>query len=421
MGKLAAASGSGERRRISVLTHIFPSRSETFVRNHVLGLAQRNYSVTVISRQCGSDMRPEEIAGLDRAGVHRLYTGGRSSRLGFLKKSAVALFRKPSVHEKMLNPAPWSRRQWVGVQDTIRLVNSLAPDLVHVHFGTIAARLVALINDAGRQVPMVVTWHGYDANAVPKKRGSGVYKQLFDSNAQHTVGSEFVGSVLLALGAKPENLSVVPMGVDPAFFTYRSRKMIQGAALRVLSVGRLDDMKDHGTLIEAIGLLKSQGIPVELRIIGEGSLRSRLTKQIASASLEAQVHLLGARTSAEIVQEMHDAHVFALAGRITEGGKVESQGVVFAEAQATGLPVVACDVGGVSGSLVHGETGLLCPAGDVPAIAAAIAGFWKNPGLIDEFGRRGRQLVETRFSLDAMFAGFERVYDRAARVPSRIG
>ena len=108
-----------------------------------------------------------------------------------------------------------------------------------------------------------------------------------------------------------------------------------------------------------------------------------------------------------------------LSGKVTDAGKVESQGVVFAEAQATGLPVVACDVGGVSDSLIHGETGVLCPQGDVSAMAKAISGFWKNPELIDEFGRRGRQLVEGRFSLDAMLSGFDHVYACAARVTGK--
>lgn len=404
---------SVERRHICVLTHLFPARSETFIRNHVLGLARRGHSVDVVARRSGDDIKLEELAELDEEGVRRLYTDAIDTRIDLVRKTILALLRKPSLRKQMIHPAPWSRRGWIGAQNTVRLIRRLSPDLIHVHFGTIASRLAELPENGLEDIPIVVTWHGYDVNAVPRKFGIRIYERLFTSQAYYTVGSRYVRDALVNLGADPKRVFVIPMGVDPAIFVYRPRVMIHGDALRVLSVGRLDPVKDHGSLIKAIKLIKDQGIPVELKIVGEGSSRKELEKQIDAASLRDCVFLLGAKTSAEIVQEMHDAHVFALAGKMTDDGKVESQGVVFAEAQSTGLPVVACDVGGTSDSLLHGETGFLCPSEDIPAIAEAITEFWRRPELIDEFGRRGRQLVEERFSLDVMLDRFDHLYAHA--------
>lgn len=397
-------------RHICVLTHLFPARSETFVRNHVLGLARRGHSVNVISRYCSSDIKPEELAEIDDKGVRRLYTGVTGAGLASLKKTIKALFHKPSLRKQLIHPEPWSRHSWIAAQDALRLIRRLAPDLVHVHFGTIASRLLELADTVIEQTPLVLTWHGYDVNAIPRKHGVQIYEKVFRSRTYCTVGSRFIRDTLVNLGADPDRVFIVPMGIDPEIFSYRPRKYAPGDILRVLSIGRLDPVKDHGSLIRAIKLIKDQGIRVELKIVGEGSLRNELEKQIDAESLRGCVYLVGAKTTSEIVQEMHDAHVFALAGKMTDDGKVESQGVVFAEAQATGLPVVACNVGGVSDSVLDGKTGFLCPSGDASAIANAIVAFWRNPELINEFGRRGRHFVEDGFTLDIMLDKFEQIY-----------
>jgi len=83
---------------------------------------------------------------------------------------------------------------------------------------------------------------------------------------------------------------------------------------------------------------------------------------------------------------------------------------VFAEAQATGLPVIGSAVGGVSESMIDAHTGMLCPPSNVVSIRQAILFFLENRQAINEFGARGRSFVESEFALNHMTDAFDSLY-----------
>ncbi|MEA3639820.1 MAG: glycosyltransferase [Lamprobacter sp.] len=396
---------------LCVLTHLFPARSETFVREHVLGMARRGHQVTVIARSMDADIQQQELQKLDEFKITRIYIEQSQSITDELVRALRALLESPNRFRLLLKTNPWSRRSLLLALDIAKKVDALKPDLIHVHFGTLAARLERIRPFVRFLPPMLVTWHGYDANAMPRSLGEDVYHDLFATEAIHTVGSQFMRRRLLALGAREDQISINPMGIDLTRFAYRERPAnSQDQPLKVLSVGRLDEMKGHRYLIEAFAHLKQRGVLSRLRIIGEGPLRSMLEKQIDDFGLMNSVKLLGSASSNQVIEEMYHADLFTLSGVEAKTGKVETQGVVFAEAQATGLPVVACDVGGVSDSLINGKTGILCAPKNVIALADAIEYFARNRFQINAFGKRGRFFVEDRFSLETMITKFEQLY-----------
>lgn len=86
--------------------------------------------------------------------------------------------------------------------------------------------------------------------------------------------------------------------------------------------------------------------------------------------------------------------------------------MVYIEAQATGLPVVAADVGGVAESMVDRETGLLVESGHIAAIAEAIMTYASNQTTRLEHGSAAREFVLDKFDLTGMLDGFEGLYSR---------
>ena len=82
------------------------------------------------------------------------------------------------------------------------------------------------------------------------------------------------------------------------------------------------------------------------------------------------------------------------------------------EAMASALPVVATDVGGNADLVQDGRSGVMVPAGDVPAMADAILRLVLDPAGARAMGQIGREVVERRFSLGAMVAAYEAVYER---------
>lgn len=407
------------RRHVCVYTHYFPARSETFIREHVLGLVRQGYRVTVLAREPGNDIHADEVAEIDAIGIERLYLGNFTTfstkltrLLNWLKLQHRRLLH-PRWGEVFRTPGPWTLRELLIASKAVQLIARRRFDLVHVHFGHLAALLQLFSSDLPDFPPMVVTWHGYDVNVKPKQLGKDAYRALFSSPAWHTVGSGFIARRLVELGARAAQVERIPMGVDLQRFTYSERRRKAGDPLHVLSVGRLEEVKGHTHLIEAVRRLRNEHVAVHLRIAGDGPLMASLQEQIQRAGMGDCVELMGSINASQVAEAMRAADVFALTGVETSTGKVESQGVVFAEAQATGLPVVASRLGGVPESVVDGESAYLCEAGDVDAIVGAIMLFAGDPERCVAFGQRGRSHVEAEFSIERMMMRFDALYSRA--------
>lgn len=290
--------------------------------------------------------------------------------------------------------------------EVIRILRRHNPPIIHVHFGNIRA----LLAEAGWKTPTIVSWHGSDANVIPNIHGVEFYKKLFNQDWWHTNYGNFMYNRLLALGAREDRIVKIRLGINLADFPFVDRTARSSDSLKLISVGRLDIMKGHTFLIKAVSLLLKKGLKIELKIIGEGFLRPELENEIQSLHLNNQIKLLGARTSPEVYEHFAAADLFALTGVVADNGRVETQGVVSAEAQATGLPVIGCDVGGVAESLVHGKTGMLVPPKDINAIAEAIEKYASDRELRFLHGQAGSTFVRKNFSIEETLDKLEKLY-----------
>lgn len=397
-------------KKICIVTGRFPARSETFVVNHAVGLAHRGYEVTVVCQGVGLGMSLAELDALDAVGLSRVHI----KPYGLVRvRNAIQmlsrLIRRPKLIRFILTHGPWTRRELFLADAYAEEIEKDKPELLHIHYGIYAAVLCRI----GIPSNAIVSWHGYDANIFPRRRGEDMYHALFaNPSVKHTVGSSFMEERLEALGCQIQKLSKVPMGVDLNKFKFVDRSERTSSVLKIVSVGRLDEMKGHCYLINAVAQLIDKGVSVQLRIIGEGPLREVLDSQIKESTLGDYIELLGALNSRVVRRELESADLFALAGVEAENGRVETQGVVLIEAQATGLPIVASKVGGVPDSLIDGETGILCDPENVDQLAQALQRYAEHKELRMNHGRAASQFVQQRFSLSTMLDSFEALYDR---------
>jgi glycosyltransferase involved in cell wall biosynthesis len=107
---------------------------------------------------------------------------------------------------------------------------------------------------------------------------------------------------------------------------------------------------------------------------------------------------------------MQKAYVFAMPSISMPNGEAESFGMVFLEAQACGVPVVAYAVGGIPEVVAHGQTGFLAKEGDVAALCRYLKIFLENPDIRNAMGRAGRAWVETRFDRRRQNQALENLY-----------
>lgn len=294
----------------------------------------------------------------------------------------------------------------------IERLKECRPALLHAHFGmdaTYSMHLAALLD-----IPFIVTFHGYDAT----KRDSAFLRsslslalyvkrrQQLNRNASRTLCvSDFIRNRLLAKGFTPEKTVVHYIGIDRQRFAPDlavERKPV------VLFVGRLVEKKGCKYLIDAMQRVQTR-IDAELVVIGDGELRKTLERQAASSL--RRFRFLGS-SSPEIVRMwMNQASVFSTPSVIAKSGDAEGFGIVFAEAQAMGLPVASFASGGIPEAVEHGVTGLLAAERDVDQLAENIVTLLTNRSIWQRFSAAGQERVARLFDLNRQTAKLEAIYN----------
>ena len=162
----------------------------------------------------------------------------------------------------------------------------------------------------------------------------------------------------------------VPNMVNPAFIK-AAKEFNRHTPFRFCTVARLVKLKNLDVLVKAAGILRDRGLDFSLKIAGTGDELKNLSNLISKLELTAKVSLLGRLDSNGIVDLMAESDAFVLASAR------ETFGVVFIEAMAMGLPVIAGDNGGPK-DIVNESNGILVPPGDVDALADAMQKMMEN-------------------------------------------
>jgi phosphatidylinositol alpha-1,6-mannosyltransferase len=193
-------------------------------------------------------------------------------------------------------------------------------------------------------------------------------------------------------------------GVDVATF----RPDVDGSAIRerygltgrkvVVCVSRLMPRKGQDVLVRALPAIRSRVPDAALLIVGEGPYRRQLERLVDSLRLGPHVVLAGVVPWSELPAHYAAGDVFAMPCRTRNGGlDVEGLGIVYLEASATGLPVVAGDSGGAPDAVLDGETGYVVPGRDAATVADRVAGLLTDESLAARLGARGRAWVEEQW------------------------
>ena len=190
-------------------------------------------------------------------------------------------------------------------------------------------------------------------------------------------------------GISPEKIAIVPEGIDLSLWRQKI-KLYQNSSTRsprpltILCVARQYPRKRIELLLQAVASLRKKFPDLRLRIVGEGPEHARL-RQLAK-DLDLQGSLLGAPNN--IFPEYAKADIFCLPS-IQEGF-----GIVFLEAMASGLPIVAARSAAVPEVVSQGITGLLAKPDDAKSLAANLERLLRNPSLRQKMGAAGQKKVQ---------------------------
>ncbi|MBP9804768.1 MAG: TIGR03088 family PEP-CTERM/XrtA system glycosyltransferase [Candidatus Accumulibacter sp.] len=217
------------------------------------------------------------------------------------------------------------------------------------------------------------------------------------------------------IGIAPSKVTQIYNGVDvQRFRPARVRQPIAGCPFSgadlwlIGTVGRMQVVKDQTTLVRAF--IRAAAVSPELRnrlrlvMIGDGPLRTESQALLQQAGLADLAWLPGQRN--DVPEVLRGLDCFVLPS-LSEG---LSNSIL--EAMASGLPVIATDVGGNCELIEAGHTGELVPAAAAEAMARKIAAYALDPSRARVAGQAGRLATEQRFSLEAMTNGYQGLYDQ---------
>jgi sugar transferase (PEP-CTERM/EpsH1 system associated) len=307
--------------------------------------------------------------------------------------------------------------------DLFKLLRRLRPAILHTYnLGTIEYALTAALAGVPARVHAE---HGRDArDPEGTNRKHNLLRRLLAPVIDRyvPVSGDLQRWLREVVRIPVDRIQLIGNGVD----TQRFCRLAQASdprepwsapgAFVIGTVGRLQDVKDHFTLIDAFARLRDM-LPAErqrlrLAIVGDGPLRAALAGRIADAGLRDCVWLAGPRT--DVAAAMRSFSLFALSS-IAEGTPV-----TLLEAMATELPVVSTAVGGIPELVVDGVTGTLVPAGEPERMARAMLGYVIDSERTRNHGLEGRARVEQHYSIASMLGQYMALYDQLCKTKTTL-
>ncbi|MEZ7004260.1 glycosyltransferase family 4 protein [Streptomyces sp. AD55] len=258
---------------------------------------------------------------------------------------------------------------------------------------------------------IVATTHGHEAGWAQLPAARGLLRRVGESVDTVTYLGEYTRSRIAgALTAEAAaRMAHLPPGVDEKTFHPGSG----GAEVRarlgltdrpvVVCVSRLVPRKGQDTLIRALPAILAAEPDTVLLIVGGGPYEKELRRLAHERGVAGSVRFTGAVPWSELPAHHGAGDVFAMPCRTRRGGlDVEGLGIVYLEASATGLPVVAGDSGGAPDAVLDGETGWVVAGGSAEQAAERIVALLGDAELRRRMGERGRAWVEGAWRWDLL-------------------
>ena len=284
-----------------------------------------------------------------------------------------------------------------GVPALRRLIRQERYDIVHLH--TKRAHALSLWLPRGELSPKYIVTRRMD---YPEPKNCYT-RYLYNRRVDGVIAiSRSVVNCLSEAGVNRRSIRLIYSGIDPVPF--RGLVSDQSAndppVIGMLAV--LEQRKGHRFLLDAARLLKDRGRRIRYVFAGDGSHKAQLQSIVQTLGLQEEVSFVG--FVQDVPEFLSSINVLVLPSLY------EGLGVAALEAMAAGKPVVATRVGGLTESIVDGETGFLVPPKNAVALADAIERLVADPATARAMGRKGAARVLSHFTIEQMAIQNEAYY-----------
>lgn len=287
-------------------------------------------------------------------------------------------------------------------------------DLLHLHYAiphaTSAWIAREMLRETGSDVRLITTLHGTDITIVGQDPSfHAITKFSIEKSDRLTAVSEYLRrETYTAFGCPKCDVEVIYNFIDPRVYDRQRyppvlRGAVDGARPVLIHVSNFRPVKRVRDIIRIFARVRAE-IPSVLVMVGDGPDRAHAEDEAHQLGVEADVSFLGKLESV--------APLLAAADLFLLPSQTESFGLSALEALASGVPVVASRVGGLPEVIRDGETGALCPVGDVDAMAQAAIGILRDRDRWAAMSTLAALDARERFSEEAIVGQYEALYSR---------
>ncbi len=406
--------------RLAYLLSTYPAVSHTFFLREILALRARGFQIHTASvnppdrawEQLPAEeqqeaaatfyLKPPDASSLPGTSRNRALLARIAALLAAtlahpvlaLRGIRLALALPRNATSVPLRLAYWAEAMLLG-----RWMRRHSLNHLHVHFGGPVAT-VALLTSALWRIPWSLTLHG--PTEFHDQSTFWLREKILSATRIFAI-SDYTRSQILRIAPEAgDKTFVLRLGVQPALLQQplpdkQASTLEIPPLLQILCTGRLVADKGQGILLRAFAALPSRE-HLRLVFLGDGPDRLALQAQAQALGIASAVEWAGALDHASTLRRLAHADLFVLASF------AEGLPVALMEAMALGVPCISTYIAGIPELIASGENGLLVPAGNVAALAAAMQQMLDSPQLRQTLSARARETVAADYNLEKNLA-----------------
>lgn len=242
------------------------------------------------------------------------------------------------------------------------IINYNKVKLIHAHFGPSGIEVLPIAKSLN--IPLVVTFHGYDASALLNSKNYLENLKKLIRYAHIVSVSELIKNRLIDLGVTDDKITIIRCGIPVEDFRFKerppiSKKLNNNSKIIFLQVSNFVEKKGHFYTIKAFDKLLEKYTNLELWLAGSGEKENNIRQLVNNLGIQNKVIFFGKVSQPEVISLMDKADVFLHHSIKGKDGNEEGIPTVLMEAMSSGLPVVSTYHAGIPELIEHNKTGFL--------------------------------------------------------------
>lgn len=404
--------------KINLKIRSFPHPTETFIVHHIIGLIKQGIDVQIYTNAYHGFTTYFNSEKIKAYQIDILVNKNIKVKKGIYKFFEILkILMNPKIVwfglKYYFHKPQWSLKPLYNLYNYKDFDDSL---VCHIQFNTSIKPLLDL-TAIGYLKPkkVLITFHGYDAFRLNKEVFNKRYAEFYKNCVYAvTVNSNYVKQHLIKTGISDDIIKIVPMGIEVDMFKNLQIIPQQSKIIKLVSVGRLIQLKGHKYGMQVLKQLLDRGYNATYTIVGDGLVdyKNELREEIRKLGCEKQVAFAGRKNQEEVKEILMESTVFLMTSTFDDiTGRQEAFGIAIVEAQASGLPVVAFESGGVPEVLINGVTGFLVEDRNVHEMAQKVELLCEDVALYQAMSLKAREHALLNFDNDKLIRQYIELYN----------